>query len=414
MAAKVKWDRGAWWVFTHYESKRTKKRVGTTKADRQRAVKIAEKINAALALGTFRPDPKAEKPLACDHQLRAFRAAYTPTWKPSYEILVRGLIENHLAPHFGAHDLREIREADLLEFIRVKLDAGLTPGTIRNALSVLRRLFTVLVREGILTRNPATAIGEMMRRVRGAMASETEEVEYWTRREVQALIETARVHEARFAPMLVLLLSTGMRRGEAIGLNWTDVDFNQGTLTVRRAITAAGVTTPKSGKARRVAMAPALASELLDLLGDRRREALARGWSEVPRWIFCSEKGTSLDPRNVERVWARVRRRAQKLGVRPLKLHCARHTWATMALQAGKNVRWVADQLGHAKPAFTLEVYVHAMPNDETDLSFAEFGSPGRPYTAPDENGAGERLANPAKYLVELGGIEPPTLRLPA
>ena len=68
------------------------------------------------------------------------------------------------------------------------------------------------------------------------------------------------------------------------------------------------------------------------------------------------------------------------MGVRPLKLHCARHTWATTALQAGKNVRWVAaDQLGHAKPALTLEVYAHAMRDDETDLSFAEFGGTERP-----------------------------------
>jgi hypothetical protein len=84
-----------------------------------------------------------------------------------------------------------------------------------------------------------------------------------------------------------------------------------------------------------------------------------------------------------------------------------------MALQAGKNVRWVADQLGHAKPALTLEVYAHAMRDDDVDLSFADFGAPRQPYTAPDENGAGDELANPAKSLVELGGIEPPTLRLP-
>ncbi len=56
-----------------------------------------------------------------------------------------------------------------------------------------------------------------------------------------------------------------------------------------------------------------------------------------------------------------------------LPLHCARHTWATRALQAGKNIRWVADQLGHADPSLTLRVYAHAMPSDETDLSFADF-----------------------------------------
>ena len=85
-----------------------------------------------------------------------------------------------------------------------------------------------------------------------------------------------------------------------------------------------------------------------------------------------------------------------------------------MAVQALKNPRWVADQLGHADPALTLRVYAHAMREEETDLSFAEFGDPGRPYTAPNENGADDESANPAKLMVELGGIEPPTLRLPA
>jgi len=81
-----------------------------------------------------------------------------------------------------------------------------------------------------------------------------------------------------------------------------------------------------------------------------------------------------------------VRRRAAKEKVRPLKLHCTRHSWATWALQAGKNVRWVADVLGHADPALTLRVYAHAMRDEETDLSFASFDAPGRPYTAPRDD----------------------------
>jgi hypothetical protein len=145
-------------------------------------------------------------------------------------------------------------------------------------------------------------------------------------------------------------------------------------ITVRRSITASGLTTPKSGKARRVTMPVGLASELFDLLAARRRETLARGWPEVPAWVFCSEAATAPNPANVDRVWSRVRRHAVKQKVRPFKLHCARHTWATRALQAGKNIRWVADQLGHADPSLTLRVYAHAMPSDETDLSFADFG----------------------------------------
>jgi hypothetical protein len=159
----------------------------------------------------------------------------------------------------------------------------------------------------------------------------------------------------------------------------------------------------------------ALAEELLDLLALRHRQLIERGWREVPPWVFCSETGAAPDERNCERVWYRVRRRAQKLGVRPLKLHTARHTYASMALAAGKSVKWVADQLGHSSPMLTLKTYAHAMREEEVDLSFATFGeSPERPYTAPNKKGAGEESANPLNSVVELRGIEPLTLRLPA
>jgi hypothetical protein len=85
-----------------------------------------------------------------------------------------------------------------------------------------------------------------------------------------------------------------------------------------------------------------------------------------------------------------------------------------MALAAGKSVRSVADQLGHSSPMLTLKTYAYAMREEEADLGFATSGDGAkRLYPAPNENGADDRIANPAKSLVELGGIEPPTLRLP-
>ena len=97
-----------------------------------------------------------------------------------------------------------------------------------------------------------------------------------------------------------------------------------------------------------------------------------------------------------------------------MKLHCARHTWATFALHAGRNIRWVADQLGHADPALTLRVYAHAMRNEETDLSFAEFGDPKRPYTAPRKESEFEEVVNYLKTMARREGFEPPTLRFEA
>ena len=93
-------------------------------------------------------------------------------------------------------------------------------------------------------------------------------------------------------------------------------------------------------------------------------------------------------------------------GVRPLRLHDARHTWASHAIAAGKNIRWISDQIGHADPAFTLQTYAHLMPEEESNLSFAEFGvgvnekrvaigAPKRPYTAPAEIEPFEESPNP-------------------
>ncbi len=178
-------------------------------------------------------------------------------------------------------------------------------------------------------------------------------------------LATARKHEPGFAPLLELLFATGRRRGEAIGLQWADIDFESRRMTVRRSITSQGLSTPKSGKSRRVVMTSDLSDTLFVLLAERQRERIARGWPETPDWIFCSRIGTCPEPRNVERGWARLRRRVQKTGVRPFPLHSTRHSWATWALRPGENIRWVADQLGHADASTTLNHCAHAMPDDD-------------------------------------------------
>ena len=177
-------------------------------------------------------------------------------------------------------------------------------------------------------------------------------------------------------------------------------------------------------------MAGGLAADLFDLGAQRRVEAMRKGWPEVPPWVFCSDAGTPWDERNLERAWARVRRRAQKVGVRPLKLHTARHTFATLALEAGRSVRWVAEQLGHSDPALTLRVYAHALRATEADLAFVDFGSTvssgdrgglvapesvsSRLQTALDGDGTVRESRNPLEILARREGFEPPTLRFEA
>ena len=103
-----------------------------------------------------------------------------------------------------------------------------------------------------------------------------------------------------------------------------------------------------------------------------------------------------------------VRNRAQKQGVRPLPMHSCRHSWATWALHAGKNIRWVSDQLGHSDASITLNHYAHAMPEDETDLSFAELGGARRLNTAKPDDAVEAEARNYAKSVAPREGFEPP------
>lgn len=297
--------------------------------------------------------PKPE-PIPFDAHLREWHQKYSPTFKLSYEITSKGIVENHLVPFFGAKDITEITEDDLLNYIRVKLDAGHATRTIETALSVVRRVLGLAHRNGTIERNPAERIGELMRRAGRRFASEVETVDAWTPTEISHLLSIATEHEARFYPALLTLFSTGMRRGELLGVKWEDIDFDPSRISVCRALVRGQLTSPKNGKGRRIAMPPSLASVLFDLLGLRQRESLNAEWPEIPEWIFCTKTGVQLGERNFNRTWQRLRRRAQKLGVRPLKLHCTRHTYASTALAAGKSLRRVADQLGHQNPEFTL------------------------------------------------------------
>ena len=177
-------------------------------------------------------------------------------------------------------------------------------------------MLTLLEREGLVQRDVASRTGGLMRRVGRQIAKETADIQFWSREEAAKIIWLARKHEPRIAPMLVFLFATGARRGEALGLKWQDVDFEGAKMQIRRSITHGEVTTPKSGKSRTVSMSPGLAMELRALQKVRRREALEKGWPEIPEWVFCSGTGTASNGSNLSYIWRRLQLRAQAQGIR--------------------------------------------------------------------------------------------------
>ncbi len=111
-------------------------------------------------------------------------------------------------------------------------------------------------------------------------------------------------------------------------------------------------------------MAAALANSLRDLRELQRRAA---PWS--PELSVCpAPSGGHWDENNFARAWRRLRNRCPD--VRPLSFHCTRHTFATLALEAGRSVKWLAEVLGHADPTITLKTYAHVLPAGDDALDF--------------------------------------------
>jgi len=153
-----------------------------------------------------------------------------------------------------------------------------------------------------------------------------------------------------------------MRRGEALGLRWADVDLDDGRAAIRQTVIAVNhqpvVGTPKTTKGRRTVRLDT--ATVATLREHRKRQAAERllmgtGWTDHGL-VFCRVDGGLLHP---ERFSRSIGDRVRQLGLPRIRLHDLRHGWATMALGAGVHPKVVQERLGHANIGVTLDVYSH-------------------------------------------------------
>jgi integrase len=299
----------------------------------------------------------------------------------------RGSIEAHLAPFFGSRDLRHITRDDIREFVVDRFEAGLSAATIKNALSALRRVYSLHVERNLLTTNPAARCGEMVERVGRRYRNQgVRETDAWTREEADTLLRVAREREPFVYPVLLAALCTGMRRGELLALRWEHVAPDE--VRVRDALVRGDVKTPKTDRARSVPLSPEMHGLLEALRRSRRKREGA--WSD-PEYVFTNANGKRWDEKNFGRSWRRLRRRCVddegKPLVRPLSFHCCRHTFASWALEAGKSIVWVQHALGHSSPDTTLRRYSHFMPQEREEMGFLRLVTdPDQIRTIPDHS----------------------------
>ncbi len=261
--------------------------------------------------------------------------------RPSSHQTYRGYIDHHITPYIGKTPIEKLSTMDLQKLCRKLMDKGrverieaekqpkgLSAKTIRNIMQIISSAMDFAVAQKIITENPCKAV-ELPK-------VEKQEMQTIPVEQLQAFLTEAKA--SGVYEMYYIELSTGLRRGELLGLKWSDIDWKNGIITVRRQvarvngeITEAPLKTKNSY--RRVSISP----QAIEVL----KQQQAKTDSE---YVFPSPTGGPISPDSVNNMLKRVLARAS---IPKVRFHDLRHTFATIALQNGVDIKTVSSILGH-------------------------------------------------------------------
>ncbi len=349
-------------------------RAGTNKDDAETL--LAEKLKQVHE-GSYRDLQEITFAAFADKWLTEYaRGHVKPSTYQAYESHIRA----HLKPTLGALTLQVIREDTIQGYCSAKLTAGLRPKSVKNHLLILKTMLRHAVRWGYLVANPAAEV-KPPRIERQEMATLTPAA--------VAHLLTARdddgepaIRPGWYVPIKLAIFS-GLRQGEQFALRIGDLDFTQGQVRVSRGVTwlwkkhtngapRYHFSAPKSKSGvRNVDLPP-------DLLEDLHRYVAGLPNQDPDRLLFATSTGTPLDPKNVvDRVFRVALSRAKLPRIR---WHDLRHTYASLQLAAGANIKYLSQQMGHASVQITLDRYSHLLqdshPAQAAKLSALVFDSP--------------------------------------
>lgn len=304
-------------------------------------------------------------------------------------------IRQHIVPALGSVPIQDLGAfaldrlyADLLTGGSAR-GGGLSPKSVRNVHIVIRKALRDAARKQMVTRNVAVDADPPRIPAHGDSNLPT-----WTPEELRTFLEGVRQHH--LAPAFVLAASTGMRRGEVLGLWWEDLDLESRTVTIRRTLLSVAYRItpgePKTARGRRIISIDAgTATVLRAHRALQAQQAGLVGRRVTPDdFVFGKVDGSPIHPDLFTKTFDR---NVKRLGLRRVRLHDLRHTYATLALRAGIDAKTVSSRLGHATVAFTLDVYTKAVPqldrNAADQVADLIFGI-GERDDAENENGDDE------------------------
>jgi integrase len=298
--------------------------------------------------------------------------AYLNTWvetlaskgrKASTIANYRWAIKQQIAPDLGTIPLTRLTQRRLNEFMAGKIDAGLAPSSVRYCHAVIQSALTRAEKDGLVGRNVAELADPP-----GAGPSKVDPLT-----PEQARCFLAAVTGNRLEALYSVALAVGLRRGEALGLGWREVDLVNGTLTVRANLQRIRKSAPKPGekKSRLVLSAdtkgrkfrliplPKFAVEALQRHREnqeRERQFAGETWKESGL-VFTTRIGTPIEPRNAVRHFHAV---LKTIKLPHHRFHDLRHTAASLLLAQGATLHEVKEILGHSQISLTANLYGHA------------------------------------------------------
>jgi len=249
-----------------------------------------------------------------------------------------------------------VTRGNIKQLVATWTSQGLKKRTILNILTPLREAFNHAIDDGVASANPVAKVGMI---VKGCQVTSAH-IDPLSSEEVQALLATARERFSLLYPLLLCAVRTGMREGELIGLCWEDIDLNGSFIEVRHNVVRRQETNIKTHKIRRIDLSPQLGAALTTLKETRQLEFSMKGQA-LPEWIFLTPHGHRMTPEVLRKGFYAC---LEKAGLRRVRFHDLRHTFASLLIQQGANVKYIQSQLGHSSISITLDVYSHLFEGD--------------------------------------------------
>lgn len=280
-----------------------------------------------------------------------------PTNKPLSYSTYKSRINTHIKSYLGNIKLTEINATQIQSFYNhLHRNEGLAPKTIKNVHGILHKALQQAVKLRYIGFNPCDAC--TLPRI------EKKEITPLSEEEIGMFLGAIENGEP-LKDLFTVALFTGMREGEICGLPWKNVDFKNGTITVKQQLCKEKIkggkfyiATTKNSKGRTLTVAPFV----MDILRNVRKEQMKHhmliglDWQNEFDLVFTDELGRHIVPQT---AYKRFKRVAERIGRPDARFHDLRHTYAVTSIQEGDDVKTVQENLGHATASFTLDVYGH-------------------------------------------------------